>query len=243
MTGSGAGSSDRGDGGRQAELAAGLGEVEERIVAACHAAGRSRTDVHLVVVTKTFPATDVRLLAGLGVTDVGESRDQEAAPKAAECADLGLRWHFVGRLQSNKARSVAAYADVVQSVDRPELVPRLSAGAVRAGRRPVVLAQVSLDSEPTRGGVPVEGVMDLCWAIDAAEHLELRGVMAVAPLGADPRPAFERLAAAAERVRGELPHAAWVSAGMSEDLEAAVEAGATHLRVGSAILGSRPRLG
>jgi pyridoxal phosphate enzyme (YggS family) len=199
--------------------------------------------VHLVVVTKTFPASDVRLLAGLGVTDVGESRDQEAAPKADECSDLSLAWHFVGRLQSNKARSVASYASVVHSVDRTSLVRPLAAGAVRASRRVSVLVQVSLDGDPARGGVPVDGLLDLCWAVDAAEHLDLRGVMAVAPMEEEPARAFARLATAAEQVRGELPHATWVSAGMSHDLEAAIGAGATHLRVGSAILGSRPPLG
>lgn len=228
---------------RRTELAAGLAQVDERIAAACRAAGRPRDEVHLVVVTKTFPASDVRLLAGLGVTDVGESRDQEAGPKAEECADLALSWHFVGRLQSNKARSVASYASVVHSVDRPSLVRPLAAGAVRAGRRVCVLAQVSLDGDPARGGVPVDGLLDLCWTVDAAEHLDLRGVMAVAPVGEEPERAFARLATAAERVRSELPHATWVSAGMSHDLEAAVAAGATHLRVGSAILGSRPPLG
>src|SRR5205085_11753026 len=129
---------------RQAELAAGLAAVEQRIVAACGSAGRSRDEVTLVVVTKTFPASDVRLLAGLGVRDVGESRDQEAAPKAEACADLDLVWHFVGRLQSNKARSVAAYADVVHSVDRPSLVGALASGAARAARTLGVLVQVSL---------------------------------------------------------------------------------------------------
>jgi PLP dependent protein len=228
---------------RPAELAAGLAQVEERIAAACRGAGRARDEVHLVVVTKTFPASDVRLLAALGITDVGENRDQEAAPKAEECADLPLTWHFVGRLQSNKARSVASYASVVHSVDRPSLVSALSGGAARAGRVVGALVQVSLDGDRARGGVPVDGLLDLCRAVDAAEHLDLRGVMAVAPLGEDATAAFARLAAAAGAVRQELPQASWVSAGMSEDLEAAVGAGATHLRVGSAILGSRPLLG
>jgi PLP dependent protein len=225
---------------RRAELAAGLAGVEERIAAACEAAGRARSDVRLVVVTKTFPASDVRLLAGLGVTDVGESRDQEAAPKAAACADLALRWHFVGRLQSNKARS---YASVVQSVDRSGLVDALSAGAVRADRGLSVLTQVSLDGNPARGGILKTELMPLCAQVAAADRLTLQGVMAVAPLGMDPVLAFARLADLAERVRGEHPEATWVSAGMSGDLEPAVAAGATHLRVGSAILGSRPSLG
>jgi len=228
---------------RRTELASRLAVVEQRITAACRDAGRARTDVHLVVVTKTFPASDVRLLAALGVSDVGESRDQEAAPKAEACADLDVAWHFVGRLQSNKARSVASYASVVHSVDRAGLVQALSAGAVRAGRQVDVLVQVSLDADPGRGGVPVEGLLGLSAEVAAAEQLRLRGVMAVAPLGEDPARAFARLVEVAEAVRREHPQAGWVSAGMSADLEAAVGAGATHLRVGSAILGSRPPLG
>jgi pyridoxal phosphate enzyme (YggS family) len=231
------------DDGRRAELAAGLAAVEQRIEAACRSAGRARSDVTLIVVTKTFPASDVRLLSGLGVREVGESRDQEAAPKAEACAGLDLTWHFVGRLQSNKARSVASYADVVHSVDRPSLVTALASGAAQAARTVDVLVQVSLDADPARGGVPAGDLPELADAIEDAEGLVLRGVMAVAPLGADPAGAFGRLAELAATVRAVHPGATWVSAGMSGDLEAAVGAGATHLRVGSAVLGSRPPLG
>jgi PLP dependent protein len=228
---------------RRAELAAGLAAVEQRIEAACRSAGRSRADVTLVVVTKTFPASDVRLLAGLGIRDVGESRDQEAAPKAEACAGLDLAWHFVGRLPSNKARSVASYAEVVHSVDRPSLVGALASGAAQAARTVGVLVQVSLDADPARGGVLAGDLPALADSVAAAPGLALRGVMAVAPQGADPAVAFGRLAELAATVRAAHPGATWVSAGMSGDLEAAVGAGATHLRVGSAVLGSRPPLG
>jgi PLP dependent protein len=242
---------------REAELAERLDRVELRIADACRAAGRSRGEVALVVVTKTFPAADVRLLAGLGVRDVGESRDQEAAPKAAELADLDLSWHFVGRLQSNKAASVAAYASVVQSVDRLSLVTALGRGVERAGQDRggpdradlAVLLQLSLDGDPHRGGLVVgpapgyAGLRDLADAAADRAGLLLRGVMAVAPMDADPAAAFARLGELADVVRRDHPEAAWLSAGMSGDLEAAVAAGATHLRVGSAILGSRPPLG
>jgi pyridoxal phosphate enzyme (YggS family) len=231
------------DDARRTELAAGLAAVEQRIEAACGSAGRSRAEITLVVVTKTFPASDVRLLAGLGVRDVGESRDQEAAPKAEACADLDLAWHFVGRLQSNKARSVASYADVVHSVDRPSLVGALASGAAQAARTVGVLVQVSLDADPARGGVLAGDLLVLADSVAAAPGLVLRGVMAVAPQGADPAAAFGRLAELAATVRAAHPGATWVSAGMSGDLEAAVGAGATHLRVGSAVLGSRPPLG
>ncbi len=229
-------------GARREELASRLAELEERVAAACAAAGRPRTDVCVVVVTKTFPAQDVRLLAGLGVADVGENRDQEARDKAAACADLPLRWHFVGQLQTNKARSVASYADWVHSVDRARLVRALSEAAQQHGRTVRCLVQVALDDQPGRGGVPAGEAPALADAVAAAPGLELGGVMAVAPMGVDPAAAFARLAEAALVVRATHPDARAVSAGMSGDLEAAVAAGATHLRIGTAVLGSRPPL-
>ncbi|MEU7042417.1 YggS family pyridoxal phosphate-dependent enzyme [Streptomyces varsoviensis] len=235
---------------RRERLAENLARVEERISAACAAAGRERADVTLIVVTKTYPASDVRLLAELGVRHVAENRDQDAAPKAAECADLPLNWHFVGQLQTNKVRSVVTYADVVQSVDRPKLVTALSAAAVRAGRETGALIQVALDAESgergERGGVAPDGVEALADAIAAAEGLRLDGVMTVAPLAGTyagrPRAAFERLREIATGLRVSHPAANMVSAGMSADLEDAVAAGATHVRVGTAVLGVRPRL-
>ena len=232
---------------RRAEVAANLEAVHGRIAAACAEAGRSADDVTLTVVTKYFPASDVRLLADLGVTDVGENRHQEAEAKAAECADLGLRWHFIGSLQSNKAAAVAAYADVVESVDRPKLLTGLSKGAHRRDRVLDCLVQVNLDPDAGagtgRGGAAPDAVVALAEQVAAADGLRLRGVMAVAPLGQDPLPAFERLARLAEEVRRVDPAATWVSAGMSGDLEAAVRTGATHVRIGSAVLGPRPPLG
>lgn len=231
---------------RRAELAARLAALEERITAACRAAGRDRAELTLVAVTKTFPASDVRLLAELGVRDIGENRDQEAAPKAAACADLPLRWHFVGQLQTNKAGSVAGYADVVHSVDRLRLVAALDRAAAARERRLTCLVQVDLDEGPHagRGGVADAAGLDaVADALARADHLDLGGVMAVAPLGTDPGPAFARLEQLARRLRSAYPQATVVSAGMSGDLEAAVAHGATHLRVGTALLGSRPPLG
>ena len=229
---------------RQHELAANLAEVRHRIDAAASAANRDPGTITLVAVTKTWPASDVRLLAGLGVTDVGENRDSEAAAKHEACRDLRLRWHFVGQLQRNKARSVASYADVVHSVDRLELVSALDRHAVGHGRRVTALVQVSLD-EPApgagagRAGADPADVPALADAIAAARALDLGGVMAVAPLGADPDPAFARLARVAETLRGGHPAATTVSAGMSGDLEAAIRHGATHVRIGTALLGPR----
>ena len=223
---------------RGEELAAALAAVEARLSAACAAAGRRREDVLLVAVTKTRPASDVALLRDLGVRDAGESKDQEAAAKAAELS--GVRWHFVGRLQRNKARSVASYADVVHALDRLPLVAALSDGAVRAGREVDVLLQVSLDGDPERGGALPDDVPGLADAVAAADGLRLRGVMAVAPLGAPPEPAFARLVELSARLRADHPGADAVSAGMSGDLEAAVAAGATIVRIGTALLGHRP---
>jgi pyridoxal phosphate enzyme (YggS family) len=227
---------------RRAELAANLATVHERIRAACADAGRDPAEVTLVVVTKFFPESDVRLLADLGVRAVGENRHQEAAAKAAACADLGLSWHFIGSIQSNKAAAIAAYADVVESVDRVKLVAALDRGAREHGRVVDCLVQVSLDppGSTARGGAAPADVASVAAAIEAAEALRLRGVMAVAPLGQPALPAFERLADVAAAVRAEHPDATAISAGMSGDLEEAVRCGATHVRVGSAILGPRP---
>ncbi len=225
---------------RRDELAAGLAAVRERIAAAVAAAGRD-DEPTLVVVTKYFPAGDVDLLAELGVTDIGENRDQEAAAKCAELAHRErLTIHFIGQLQTNKAGSVARYADVVHSVDRLRLVGALDRAAGREGRVLDALVQVGLDRSGGRGGAAPAEVLDLADAVAACEHLRLRGVMAVAPLGEEPRPAFARLRQTAAAVRERHPAARWVSAGMSADLEDAIAEGATHLRVGSAILGSRP---
>jgi pyridoxal phosphate enzyme (YggS family) len=234
---------------RTRELAANLAQVRARIDAACRACDRDPDNVTLIVVSKTWPADDVRRLASLGVRDFGENRDQEAAPKAAATADLGLRWHFVGQLQSNKAASVARYADLVHSVDRPSLVAALERGAVKAGRVVPCLVEVDLtQGAEGRGGVVPTEAPSLAELIAAAEHLDLRGVMGVAPLGqGDQREvsaaAFRRLADLAGQLRQAHPQATVISAGMSDDLEEAIRAGATHLRVGSAVLGTRPPLG
>ncbi|GGZ69366.1 YggS family pyridoxal phosphate enzyme [Streptomyces echinoruber] len=236
---------------RKDELAANLAKVERRIAAACAAAGRRREEVTLIVVTKTYPAEDVRVLAELGVRHVAENRDQEAAPKAAACSDLPLTWHFVGQLQTNKVRSVIGYADHVHSVDRSRLVAALSKEAVRAGREVGCLIQVAFDAGESgrgeRGGVSPEGIEELAAQVAEAPGLRLDGLMTVAPLtgayAGRPRAAFDRLMDLSTDLRRAHPAATMVSAGMSADLEQAVAAGATHVRVGTAVLGVRPRLG
>lgn len=236
---------------RRAELAAGLARVRARIADACAAAGRQRDEVTLVAVTKTYPAADVVALAGLGVTDVGENRDQEAAPKAEAVAAAGAapRWHFIGQLQRNKARSVVRYADVVQSVDSVRLAAALDAAAGAVRDRPLdVLVQVSIDGDAARGGAlpgaadPQRGLDPVAAAVAGAAGLRLAGLMAVAPLGWEPDRAFARLAEVAAALRADHPGATVLSAGMSGDLESAIGHGATHVRVGSALLGMRPAL-
>ncbi|MFF7839081.1 YggS family pyridoxal phosphate-dependent enzyme [Streptomyces ossamyceticus] len=236
---------------RKAQLAANLAKVEGRIAAACAAAGRGREEVTLIVVTKTYPASDVRILSELGVRHVAENKDQDAAPKAAECSDLPLVWHFVGQLQTNKVRSVVRYADLVQSVDRSRLVTALSKEAVRVGREVGCLIQVALDADESgrgaRGGVGPDGIAELADLLADSPGVRLDGLMTVAPLTGEyagrQREAFGRLMDLSTDLRRAHPAANMVSAGMSADLEEAVAAGATHVRVGTAVLGVRPRLG
>ena len=231
---------ERGD-----EIAAGLDAVRRRIADACRAAGRDADEITLVVVTKFFPPSDVRVLADLGVRHVGENRHQEAEAKAAECADLGLSWHYVGSLQSNKAAAVATYADVVESVDRAKLLSGLSRGAHERSHDLDCLIQVSLDPPDAgagRSGVPVDQLPDLAADLASRGMLRLRGLMAVAPMEEDPVAAFARLADVRRDFLVDHPDAGWLSAGMSGDLEAAIGRGATHVRIGRAVLGERPRI-
>jgi len=234
---------------RAAELAQNLAATRDRIANACKAAGRDPADVLLLAVTKNFPATDVALLADLALTDFAENRDAEAAAKVAEFADLRpttpVRWSMVGRLQRNKARSVAGWADEVQSVDSARLADALQ-HAVRAsldrGIRSTkldVLVQASIDGDTDRGGCPLPDLIALSDHIAGLDTLRLRGVMAVAPLGMPPEEAFDQLATAADQLRTAHPTATRLSAGMSGDLEMAIARGSTCVRVGTALLGSR----
>ncbi len=228
---------------RRAELQANLQAVQERIAAACLAAGRSPGSVRLLPVTKTFPVSDLELLVGLGCTDVGESRDQEAREKRALMSSP-VRWHMIGQVQRKKARQVVQWADVIESVDRAELADALSAGAVASGRSVEVLIQLSLDpaAQEGRGGVQPDALLTLADHVQGLPGLRLAGVMAVAPLGADPIAAFTAMAHAHAALLTMAPQATTVSAGMSGDLEAAIACGATQVRIGGAILGNRPPL-
>lgn len=236
-------------GDRSEELAENLAAVRARIAAACAAAGRQPAEIRLLAVTKTFPAADVALMADLGLADFAENRDQEAARKAAELRELrpdqGVRWTMVGRLQRNKARSVAGWADEVQSVDSTRLADALHQAtrvSLDRGNRVAsldVLVQASIDGDTDRGGCPLADLPGLSDHIGGLEALRLRGVMAVAPLGMPPEQAFDALAKAAERLRTDHPSATCLSAGMSGDLEQAITYGSTCVRVGTALFGGR----
>lgn len=226
------------------DLAERLADVDARIATAIRASGRAPDDVTRIVVTKFHPPELVAELYALGVRDVGENRQQELSAKREELRGLdGLRWHFIGQAQTNKARAVRASADAVHSVDRVRIADALHAADPTGGPLDVLL-QVNLTSDSGRGGASLDEVDALAGHV--AEHcpsLRLRGVMAVAPLDQDPAAAFERLAAASLALRAVVPAATWISAGMTGDFVEAISAGATHLRIGSAITGPRPDRG
>lgn len=242
MGGAGGGADD--GNARASELVTALGAVRARIADACAAVGRDPRAVTMIAVTKTRPASDVAALAALGVRDVGESKDQEARAKLDALGDVGagLRWHLVGRLQSNKARSVAGYAHAVHSLDRAKLVRALGEAAADRPSPLGIFVQVSLDDDPDRGGCARADLPALADAVAARPGLALLGVMAVPPLGSDPDAGFARLAELAAEVRAQHPQADSISAGMSGDLEAALRHGATHVRVGTALLGRRDQV-
>ncbi|WP_431779097.1 YggS family pyridoxal phosphate-dependent enzyme [Microbacterium aurantiacum] len=222
-----------------------LGAVDARITAAARAHGRDPAEITRIVVTKFHPASLVRELHAAGVRDVGENRQQELSAKAGDLADLAdLRWHFVGQAQTNKVRAIRSVAAAVHSVDRPRIADALDAAAETTGNDVLdVFLQINLTDDPARGGVRPDGLLALAEHVMGLPSLRLRGVMAVAPLEEEPARAFARLARMSESVRGVAPSASAISAGMTGDFEEAIAAGATHLRIGSAITGPRPLRG
>ena len=237
---------------RRDDLAGALATLTTRLTRAAEAAGRDPAEIELLPVTKFFPASDVALLADLGCRAFGESRDQEAAAKVAELADripTGVRWHMIGQIQSNKARRIASWADVVHSVSSQKVITALGRGA-QAGlddgtrTEPVqIYLQLSLDGDESRGGVDIaapDRIDALREAVTATPGLEFVGFMAIPPLEADPDAAFGSLAAERDRVQPFYQRRLELSAGMSGDLEVAVKHGSTCVRVGTALLGSRP---
>ena len=230
---------------RLSDIQGNLEVIQSRIKNACSAAGRDVSEITLIAVTKTYPASDVDLLKQLGIENVGENRDQEASSKKSEVKNQ-FKWHFIGQLQSNKAKSVVNYADLIHSVDRWSLAKEIQKSAQGINKVQPVLIQVDLDQsgpDPTRGGIWPAELNELVAAINQASHLELKGLMSVAPLGEKPELAFARLKDIRVGFLKENPEAQILSAGMSDDLEAAIWHGATHLRIGSALLGERPKIG
>jgi len=230
---------------RLSEIQSNLEIIQARIESACTVAGRDISEITLIAVTKNYPAGDVDLLKQLGIENVGENRDQEASAKKLEVKSE-FKWHFIGQLQSNKAKSVVNYADLIHSVDRWSLAKEIQKSAQGKDKVQQVLIQVDLDQsgpDPTRGGIWPAELRELAQLINQASHLELMGLMSVAPLGEKPELAFARLKEIRVDFLKENPGAQILSAGMSDDLESAILHGATHLRIGSALLGERPKIG
>ncbi|WP_420847886.1 YggS family pyridoxal phosphate-dependent enzyme [Mycobacterium riyadhense] len=244
------------DGDRQSELTHALAAVRSRLAAAAEAAGRNVGEIELLPITKFFPATDVAILSRLGCRAVGESREQEASAKVAELARLqasrpgsrDMQWHMVGRIQRNKARSLAQWAHTAHSVDSSHVVTALDRAVATAldehhrARRLRVYVQVSLDGDASRGGVDIaasDAVDRICAQVLESQSLDLVGLMCIPPLDRDPDQAYDRLKTEHARVLESFPKAVGLSAGMSNDFEIAVKHGSTCVRVGTALLGPR----
>lgn len=217
---------------RKDEIARNLQEIKERIISAAKAVNRDPTEISLIVVTKTFPISDIEILAKLGESNFGENRDQEAGPKAEV---IPATWHFQGQIQSNKIKSICQWADVIHSISSAKEILKFA----QSPRKHQVFLQVSLDGQAGRGGASPADLAQLADLVNESNNLELLGLMAVAPLDVEPEKAFADLALINQGFAGQFPNAKYLSAGMSSDFEAAIKFGATHIRVGSSILGSR----
>ena len=217
---------------RKAEIARNLQEVKERIIGAAKSVNRDPNEIELIVVTKTFPISDIEILRELGETNFGENRDQEAGPKAEI---ISATWHFQGQIQSNKIKSICQWADVIHSISSEKEILKFA----QSERKHQLFLQVSLDGQEGRGGASPAELAQLADLVNESNNLELLGLMAVAPLGVEPDKAFADLAQINQGFAGQFPNSKFLSAGMSGDFEAAIKNGATHIRVGSSILGSR----
>lgn len=217
---------------RKDEIAQNLQEVKERIRSAANSVNRDPAEIQLIVVTKTFPISDIEILRELGESNFGENRDQEAGPKAEM---ISATWHFQGQIQSNKIKSICQWADVVHSISSEKEILKFA----QSERKHQLFLQVSLDGQVGRGGANPADLAQLADLVNESNNLELLGLMAVAPLGVEPMKAFADLAKINQGFAGQFPNSKFLSAGMSGDFEAAIKNGATHIRVGSSILGSR----
>ncbi|MCX6456787.1 MAG: YggS family pyridoxal phosphate-dependent enzyme [Actinobacteria bacterium] len=217
---------------RKSEITQNLQEVKERISAAAKSVNRDPAEINLIVVTKTFPISDIKILCELGESNFGENRDQEAGPKAEL---ISATWHFQGQIQSNKIKSICGWADVIHSISSEKEILKFA----QSSRKHQVFLQVSLDGEEGRGGANPAELAQLADLVNQSNNLDLLGLMAVAPLGVEPMKAFADLAQINQGFVGQYPNSKFLSVGMSGDFEAAIKYGATHIRVGSSILGSR----
>jgi pyridoxal phosphate enzyme (YggS family) len=217
---------------RKEEITRNLEDVKERINRAAESAGRDPAEVNLIVVTKTFPISDIEILRDLGEANFGENRDQEAGPKAEI---ISATWHFQGQIQSNKIKSICQWADVIHSISSENEILKFA----QSERKHQLFLQVSLDGQAGRGGASPAELVQLADLVNESNNLELLGLMAVAPLGVEPEKAFADLAQINQGFQSQFPNSKYLSAGMSGDFEAAIKFGATHIRVGSSILGSR----
>lgn len=227
---------------RKQELAKSFNSLSERISASCALAKRDKSEITLIAVTKNFPASDVEILHELGIEHVGENKDQEASAKHIQ-VKAELTWHFVGQLQRNKVKSVVKYCQYIHSVDRLSLAKEISKQAELNSRNLKIFIQVDLDeSDVNRGGVGRADLAALAREISLLPAIQIEGLMAVAPLGVDPSQAFSKLREIQADFLKDFPEAVNLSIGMSEDFEIAIAHGATHLRIGSLLLGVRPIL-
>ena len=222
---------------RKDQILSNLESVKEKISAAAQAAGRSPSEITLIAVTKTFPVSDLEILYELGVRNFGENRDQEAAPKVG-VLPADITWHFQGGIQSNKLKSISNWASVIHSVDKFKYAQMISQFSV--GKTKEIFIQVSLDTLPqSREGVDPADLMQLAEQIMSLPNLEVKGLMAVAPLDQPTQQAFVRLQQIQQKFIQLYPAASSLSSGMSGDYELAISLGATHVRIGSSILGNR----
>jgi hypothetical protein len=219
--------------------------VRESIHEAARRAGRNGEVITLIAVTKTFDAATVQRAVAAGARELGENRVQEAAAKAPLVSGENLRWHLIGHLQSNKAKAAVDLFDVIHSIDSRKLVERVDRLAGEAQRRPSVLIQVDIGREATKTGATEAELPDVVESLDRAQHLDFRGLMTIPPFCDDAenaRPYFRRLREILEGLnRGRARRLTELSMGMSHDFEVAIEEGATMVRVGTAIFGSRDK--
>ena len=222
---------------RRIEIAENLAKVKERIAKAADVAKRDVGEITLIAVTKTFPVSDIEILYELGIRNFGENRDQEGSVKAPELPDDAI-WHFQGQIQSNKLKSIVNWADVVHSIDQFSHAQKLDS----IGAKKDIFIQVALDQSENRGGIQPSELLNFVESLTALSNLRILGLMAVAPLGEEPDSAFNRLSEISKNLLAIHPGMRAISAGMSNDFEVAISNGATHIRIGSQILGVRQPL-